>query len=727
MIKNIPKKHVKITNGKPITQHSPETSRKKPITNQSGNFPMIEPYRVQHHVNQLLGHVQSTANNPLLNISGLPRFKSIRTEDIATALNHLLNEGHTILQGIITKDIATFNDVLEPLIKLDDRFRRLLSPVQHLENVKNSDAISQAVLDAESRIFQFYTELAQEPHFYTLLKRVTQNKDLTREQKRTMDKRLRELKLSGAELCDADDKKIFKQNEQRLIELSKQFKINVLKSTENYPGLFVSNINDLGNMPDSVLATAKAAAKNVSKKNAWKFGIKNDEYYSFMEYCPNRELRKQLYEAYTTRASAPPYDNTAVINEVLKLRQEQAQLLGFHNWGERMMVGRMAENIEIVQKFLSDFVARIKPVALSDKKELEKFVKEHNGSLPLETWDLAYWSRLLCESKFSFTDEEVRSYLPVDACASGLFAIIERLFPIKFVENSDVETWHTDVKYYDVFNKEGTRCGGLYMDLFVRDHKRGGAWMDVAVQRLNGERPVAYLNCDFAQSIPDKPSLLKHSDLETLFHEMGHALHHILTEINIPDIAGTNVAWDAAEQPSQLFENWAWNRESLDLITRHVQTNKILPRELFDKMAAAKKYQSGIKILRQLEIATVDHRLHVNFVPGCESTVQDVINEVLKNVAVFIPPSTNRFQNTFTHIFSGSYSAGYYSYLWALVLAADSFEKFEENGVFDSKTAMEFLNTILASGDSEEAKILFRRWRGRDPSLLPLMKQILST
>jgi oligopeptidase A len=440
-----------------------------------------------------------------------------------------------------------------------------------------------------------------------------------------------------------------------------------------------------------------------------------------------------MYEAYVTRASdqgpnAHTYDNSQVMENILALRHEAAQLLGFKNYAERSLAKKMADSPEHVINFLSELADKSHKVAQQDYNELVEYAKQHHGQSDLNAWDLTYYSEKLREHKYDINQETLKPYFPETRVVPGMFEVVKRLYDIHIEEVDAVDTWHKDVRFYEIKDHDGNLRGQFYLDLYAREKKRGGAWMDDCQGRntlANGETqiPVAYLTCNLSQPIGDKPALFTHDEVTTLFHEFGHGLHHMLTQVDHIGVSGINgVAWDAVELPSQFMENWCWEREALDLITGHFETGETLPQALFDKMLAAKNFQAGMQMVRQLEFALFDFKLHADYDPELGARVQETLDDVRKQVAVIKAPSFNRFQHSFTHIFAGGYAAGYYSYKWAEVLSADAFSKFEEHGIFDQKTGAEFLSSILEKGGSQEPMELFVAFRGREPSIDPLLR-----
>ena len=451
-----------------------------------------------------------------------------------------------------------------------------------------------------------------------------------------------------------------------------------------------------------------------------------------MSYADNRDLREEMYTAFATKASdqgpnAGKWDNTEVMADILKLRHELANLLGFANHAERSLATKMAQTPEQVLAFLNDLAARSKPIAEKEFAELKAYAKETAEMEDLQAWDVTYFAEKLRQQRYSISQEELKPYFPEDKVVSGLFAVVNRLYGLEISEQKDIDSWHKDVRFFEIHDADGELRGQFYLDLYARQHKRGGAWMDECLVRRKTAKgiqtPVAFLTCNFSEPVGDKPALFTHDEVTTLFHEFGHGLHHMLTKVDYAGVSGINgVAWDAVELPSQFMENWCWEREALDLISGHYESGEKLPDDLYQKMIAARNFQSAMMMLRQLEFSLFDFRLHLEFEPDDGNQVDKILAEVREQVAVVKPPKFNRFAHSFGHIFAGGYAAGYYSYKWAEVLSADAFSKFEENGIFDRKPGLEFLSNILEQGGSKEPMELFIAFRGREPEIDALLR-----
>jgi oligopeptidase A len=540
---------------------------------------------------------------------------------------------------------------------------------------------------------------------------------------------LRNFHLSGIDLPEEKQKR-FKEIKQQLSKLTSKFGDNVLDATHAWKKV-INDQSDLAGLPDSSLSMLEQTAKQNDTKG-WMLTLDFPCYHAIMSYAENRELRKTMYDAYITRASdqgpnAGEFDNTSLMEQILDLRHELAQLLGFSNFAEFSLATKMAPSTEHVLHFLYDLADRSKPFADKDLEELSEYASEHGGLSELRPWDTAYYSEKLRKHKFNVTQEQLKPYFPELGVLQGLFDIVNRLYglSIKKIKNTDV--WHEDVKFFEISDESGELRGKFYIDLYARTGKRGGAWMDTCISRKKQldtvQTPVAYLTCNFSPPVEGKPALLTHNEVLTLFHEFGHGLHHMLTQIDYTAVSGINgVAWDAVELPSQFMENFCWEKQSIDLIARHYETNETLPDDLFEKLIDAKNFQSGLQMVRQLEFSLFDFRIHLEYDPSVDSAIQSTLDEVRKKVAVMKPTKNNRFQHSFSHIFAGGYAAGYYSYKWAEVLSADAFSKFEETGIFNQETGRQFLHAILEKGGSKEPMELFKEFRDREPTIDALLR-----
>ena len=667
--------------------------------------------------------------NPLLHFSGLPKFEEVKAEHVSPAIEHLLSEARTTVETLVADNGAvTWNNFAAKLEDMEEKMGRAWSQVGHMNAVVNSPELREAYNDNLSKLTDFYADLGQDERLYAKFRALRASKEfetLTSSQKKIVENELRDFRLGGAEL-PADKKVRFKEIQEELSKLSSKFEENVLDNTNDY-ALYVEDESTLKGIPDDVLQAAAEAAKTDSKAG-WKFTLHFPSYLPVLQYAENRELRETLYRAYATRASEfskPEWDNTPLISQILKLRLESAQLLGFANYAELSVETKMAQSASEVNSFLHDLADKAKPYALKDKAELEEYAAKL-GITDMQAWDVAYASEKLREEKYAFSDLEVKQYFPESKVLAGLFKVVETIFGVH-VNQSQASLWHADASFYDIKDHAGKLIGQFYLDLYARNNKRGGAWMDEAITRRKvGNKlttPVAFLTCNFSAPVGGKPALFTHDEVLTMFHEFGHGLHHMLTQVDDYGVSGIKgVEWDAVELPSQFMENFCWEWDVLRHMTAHVDTGEQLPRALFDKMVAAKNFQAGMQTVRQIEFSLFDIRLHSELDPSGSKTALDLIEEVRDEVAVVRPPKWNRFPNNFTHIFSGGYAAGYYSYKWAEVLSADAYSMFEEDGVLSRETGQRYWQEILAQGGSRPALESFTAFRGRAPSIDALLR-----
>ncbi|MBI5783020.1 MAG: oligopeptidase A [Gammaproteobacteria bacterium] len=672
-------------------------------------------------------------NNPLLDVSRPPRFGAILPEHVGPALDHVLTENRRALERLLAAGgPCIWNNFAQPVEDMRERLSRMWSPVSHLHSVMDSEPLRAAYNAGLPKITAYFTELAQDERLYAGYKAIATGPGfpkLTQAQKKIIENTLRDFRLAGAEL-PPKEKARFKVVQQEIAALHSKFSENVLDATQAWD-LRITDEKELAGLPESAHAMARQDAQ---EKNlpGWRFTLEGPSYIAFMTYADDRERRRQMYEAFVTRASdqgptAGKWDNSELILRLLRLRREAAQLLGFGNFAEYALQTRMARKVPEVLDFLNDLARRAKPAARKDFDELRRFARDAHGVERLEAWDVAYYSEKLQQAKYHLSQEDLRPYFPETKVVPGMFEVVERLYGLKITEVKGIEAWHPDVRFHEIRDGAGEMRGRFYMDLYARANKRGGAWMDECINRkrtTNGVQvPVAYLVCNFTPPVGGQPALFTHDEVITLFHEFGHGLHHMLTMVDYVGVAGINgVAWDAVELPSQFMENWCWEREALDLVAAHHQSGEKIPDGLYAKMIAAKNFLSGMQFVRQLEFSLFDMRLHSAYDPDGAKSVQQVLDDVRREVAVVIPPAFNRFQNGFSHIFAGGYAAGYYSYKWAEVLSADAFSKFEENGVFDRTTGLQFLQNILEQGGSREPMELFMQFRGRAPKIDALLR-----
>ncbi len=672
-------------------------------------------------------------NNPLLHTDGLPLFSSITPTQIEPAIDHMLKENRSKIQALLqSNEPVSWGNTLQPVEDLDDQLNRAWSPACHLHSVADNDELREAYNACLPKLSDYATEMGQNKDLYLAYKSVSESDEfalLDDAQRKIIENALREFRLSGIEL-DEDKQQEYKDIKKELSRLQTRFEENLLDATHSWTK-HVTDKKSLNGLPKSALAQAKQ--KSLSEdKQGWIFTLDFPSYMPVMQYADDVALRKEMYTAYITRASdqgpnAGQWDNSGLMNEILALRHRQAQLLGYESYAHYSLARKMANDINEVLDFLNGLASRSRKMAKRELKALQEFAKSEFGLSELQAWDMAYYAEKFRQHKYDLSQEELRPYFPAPQVIDGLFTIVKRLYGIDVKEREHVETWHEDVRFFDIFDNTGSLRGGFYLDLYTRTGKRGGAWMDECIVRKRSasdvQIPVAYITCNFTAPIGNDPSLLTHEEVITLFHEFGHGLHHMLTLVDYPSVSGINgVPWDAVELPSQFMENWCWEREALDLIGRHHQTGKLISDDIFEKMIAARNFQTGMQMVRQLEFSLFDFRLHLEYDSKTSVDVQSLLDDVRRQVAVVIPPEFNRFQHSFSHIFAGGYAAGYYSYKWAEVLSADAYSKFEEDGIFNKHTGNKFLHSILEQGGVKEPMEMFINFRGREPNIDALLK-----
>lgn len=671
--------------------------------------------------------------NPLIQTEGLPAFENINASYIEPAIDQLLLESRNTVQSLLanTTDYS-WDNLLQELDDMDDRLNRAWSPASHLHSVADNDQLREAYNACIAKLSDYSTEMGQNEelfHAYEQIAKADSFNSLTTAQQKVITNALRDFQLSGIAL-DTKAKERYKVIQQKLSKLQTKFEENLLDATQAWKKL-ITDKDELAGLPESCLALAAQTAKNEDKEG-WLFTLEFPSYMPVMQYADNASLRREIYEAYVTRASdkgpiAGQFDNSEIMTEILKYRTEKAKLLGFESYAHYSLATKMAEDPDEVLGFLNDLAERTKAYAEQEFAELTQFANETANSSKLEAWDVTYYSEKLRQKKFDISQEVLRPYFPVHQVLEGLFAITTKLYDVTIQQRKGVQVWHKDVMFFDILDSNGITQSSFYLDLYARQHKRGGAWMDECIVRKKSsagiQNPVAYLTCNFTPAVGEKPALLTHDEVTTLFHEFGHGLHHMMTRVEYSGVSGINgVPWDAVELPSQFMENWCWEKEALDLFARHIDSGELLDDALFEKMTRARTFQAGMQMVRQLEFSLFDYRLHMEFATNESLDIQDMLNEVREKVAVVEAPDFNRFQHSFAHIFAGGYAAGYYSYKWAEVLSADAFSKFEERGIFDKTTGKEFLQSILEQGGSREPMDLFVEFRGRKPSIEPLLR-----
>lgn len=679
------------------------------------------------------------SNNPLLTPKKLPDFNEVKAEHVVEAVSSLTkNNLDSLRDQLACMGEPSWESFIEPMDARDDLLSNVWSPVSHLNLVMNSDELRKAHEEALACLSQYHTELGQNKDLCVAFQKMRDAdayESLSQAKKTTIEHALRDFRLSGIDLPKEKQRR-YGEIKTRLSALNSQFSNNVLDATH---GWFYHSENkaSLQGLPESIIEAAAEQAKKKDKKG-FVLTLDGPVYIAVMTYADDAAVRKTMYEAFSTRASdrgpnAEQWDNTSLIEEILQLRQELATLLGFEHFAALSLEKKMAESTQTVETFLLDLIAKAKPAAEKDLGQLSAWVKVQFNVQVLEPWDVNYYSEKLRQQEYSISQEEVRQYFTLPNVLSGLFDVAKKLFGIdvreilpEAFEQKDLSLWHEDARYFEIF-KDEKRIASFYIDLYAREQKRGGAWMDVCRTRRQTETglqlPTAYLVCNFNAPVGDKPALLTHNDVTTLFHEFGHGLHHMLTQMDVSAVSGINgVEWDAVELPSQFLENWCWQPEVLTGMSSHVESGEPLPDAMIEKMLAAKNFQSGLFLVRQIEFALFDILLHQRYGQEDFVSVQSLLNEVRAQVCVIQPPEFNRFQNSFSHIFAGGYSAGYYSYLWAEVLSADAFSAFEEAGIFDDETGARFYREILSQGGSQNAATLFENFRGRGPSVEALLR-----
>ncbi len=673
--------------------------------------------------------------NPLLEEGLLPDFAAIRPEHVEPAIDTRLAACRDGLEQLLAaaQGHYTWDNLVAPLEALNDALEHSWAPVRHLNSVMGGGELREVYNRCRERISDYWSALGQHAGLcaaYQALRNGPEYARLEKAQRRTVENALRDFRLSGIDL-PPEQQAEFRDYEQRLSRLTAQFSDNLLDATDNGQ-VWVEAEAQLAGIPEGHKARFAQAASEAGREGAWRIGLDGPSYIAVLTYADDRALREAFYAAYVTRASdqgpdAGRWDNSAVMEEILAVRHAQARLLGFNDYAELSLATKMAERPEQVIDFLLDLARRSRPLAEQDLAAVTAYARAQDGLTTLEAWDQPYYSEKLRQATHAISQEELRPWFPAERVVRGLFATIERLFGMRFDAQQGFSHWHPDVRLYQVSDRDNIVRGYAYLDLYARSGKRGGAWMDdCRVRRRVGnsvQLPVAFITCNFAPAAPGEVAQLTHDEVQTLFHEFGHGIHHLFTQQEVAAVSGINgVEWDAVELPSQFLENWCFEREALDLISGHVETGEALPDALFERMTAARNFQSAMQMLRQIEFALFDFRLHRDYDPQQGGRVQETLDAVREEVAVVRPPAYNRFQHGFSHIFSGGYAAGYYSYKWAEVLSADAFSRFEEEGIFNPQTGQDFLTAILERGGSEAPMQLFVEFRGREPNIDALLR-----
>jgi oligopeptidase A len=663
-------------------------------------------------------------------VDALPKFNDIDLDKFTEQLALLLKENLNKIESLLKANQAyTWDNLIQPLDDMDDELEKFWSPVSHLHSVVNSPSLRTCYQACLPKLSEYQSTIGQNRALYDAVNSIDRH-SLNNTQMNILTDMLRDFELSGVAL--ADDKKIeFETIQTRLSNLSNQFENHVMDATQ----AFSHHVNDaslISGIPDHAVSTAKALAEEKGLEG-WVFNLEIPSFLAVVTYADNRALRETLYDAYITRASdkgpsKDVYDNAPVMEEILSLRHQKAKLLGFDNYAELSVATKMATSTAEVMEFLTGLSARAHAQALEEFAALKAFATSNLGIDEIKPWDIAYASDKKQQQEHTISQELLRPYFPMPKALEGLFTIINKLYGMTIEVVKNVDVWHQDVQCFKVVDDKNTLRGYLYMDLFARPNKRGGAWMDSCQSRRVTsnqalQHPIAMLTCNFAKSSSDKTSALSHDEVVTLFHEMGHCLHHVLTQVDYLCASGiNNVEWDAVELPSQFFENWCWEEEALPLLTSHIETGEVLPKPLFDKMFAAKNFQSAMGMIRQLEFSLFDFRIHTEYSDSKPGFIAETLADVRQQFSVVPIVPYNRFQNSFSHIFGGGYAAGYYSYKWAEVLSSDAFSRFEEEGVFNKPTGLDFLHNVLEVGGSKKAAEAFESFRGRAPKIDALLR-----
>ena len=672
-------------------------------------------------------------NNPLLEISELPQFTKISANFIKPALQRILQENRQEISRLESIEDLSWDNFIQPLELMDDRLNKAWSPVRHLNSVKSSDELREAYNECLPLLSEYSSEISHNRVLFGRYKKLVEADNfqlLTPAQQKTLKDALLYFRLGGVDLSD-EDKKTYQSLQKKLSELTTHYEDNLLDSTQSW-NMHLSDDSRLAGLPDYALAMLKQYAEQKSL-DGYMITLDMPCYIAVITYADDRALRKTLYQAFSTRSSDQGYtdikwNNANNMVEILRNRQQKAQLLGFKHYAEYSLETKMASNVDEVVDFLYELADKSRAYAEKDIEQLQTFARQQGLTDELMVWDMSYYSEKLKQQKYQISDEALKPYFSAQKVINGLFQIVEKLYQISISEVEEgIELWHEDVRFFEIRDEQGKVCGKFYLDLYARNGKRGGAWMDECVGRYvinqTEQIPVAYLVCNLTPPIGDEAALFTHDEVITLFHEFGHGLHHMLTRIDVPEVSGINgVEWDAVELPSQFMENFCWQREALDLFARHYKTGESLPDDLYQNMIKAKNFQSAMQMLRQIEFSLFDMLLHKDPHIDTEKKIQQVLDDVRSKVAVVIPPAFNKFQNSFSHIFAGGYAAGYYSYKWAEVLSADAFSAFEEEGIFNRKTGKRFLECILQQGGSRPARESFICFMGREPKIDALLK-----
>ncbi|NOQ64376.1 MAG: oligopeptidase A [Methyloprofundus sp.] len=670
--------------------------------------------------------------NPLLSPSELPDFSQIKPEHVEPAITQLLAEASAAVEQYLAANTEyTWDNLIAPIEAVEDKINKAWSPVSHMNSVVNNDDLRDAYNACLPKLSEYSTAMGQHKDLFKAYQAIESSEayaQLEKAQQKVIENALRGFRLSGVDLNDQQQDR-YKEISLELSALSSKYEENILDATNDWHKL-LSKKSALAGLPESALQQAKQAAEQDGKKG-WMLSLQFPSYIAVMTYADDRQLRADMYKAFSTRASElgakAEWDNTETMEQTIALRHEKAQLLGFANYAELSLATKMADSPKQVTDFLEELAEKSLDQAKTDLAELTEFADKEHGVKQLHPWDVGYYSEKMRQHAYDLSQEEVKQYFPAPKVLEGLFSVVHKLYGLNISEVSDVDCWHEDVRFFQIEDKTGELRGKFYIDLYARAKKRGGAWMDDCVGRKKTadgiQIPVAYLTCNFTPPVGNDPALLTHDEVLTLFHEFGHGLQHMLTQVDYLGVSGINgVEWDAVELPSQFMENWCWEKEALALMSGHYQTGEALPDELFNKMLAAKNFQAGMFMVRQLEFSLFDFKMHQNYNPEQGANIYAVLDEIRAQVSVMVPPAFNRFAHSFSHLFAGGYAAGYYSYKWAEVLSSDAYSLFEEKGIFDAATGESFLKNILETGGSADAMELFVKFRGREPNIDALLR-----
>ena len=664
----------------------------------------------------------------------LPMFSTIQPSAIEPALKSLITQNRLTLSKLLEQTTYTWENFMAPLEEMDDQLSHFWAPISHLHAVAESDALRTAYNACLPFLTEYHTELMQNESLFKAIQSIAEGPEYAHSspaQRKVIDNALRDFKLAGVHLPPAT-KARFAELQKQASKLSCQFSENILDATQAWT-LHVTDPDALLGLPEQALSLAKQTAQHANLEG-WVLTLDSSVYATVMKNLAHREFRWLIYEAYVTRASdqgphAKQWDNTLIMEDILKIRHEIACLVGFNNYAEYSLATKMAATSERVLQFLQHLVNKSKPAAMNELAELAEFAREIDGIEQLEAWDLPYYSEKLRQTKLALAEDDLRPYFPITKVLEGMFSVVNKLYGIKIVERLGIDIWHPQVQFFEIYDEHDVLRGYFYTDLYARPHKRDGAWMDECQSRRrladgSVQIPIAFLTCNFKRPLDNQVALLAHEDVQTLFHEFGHCLHHLMTQVDYTPVAGINgVPWDAVEFPSQFFEHWCWEKEVLALISAHKDTGEPLPDILYNKLISAKNFQPGMHMLRQLEFALFDFKLHLNYDPTKTFQVQETLDQVRQEASVIKLPTFHRFQHSFSHIFSGGYAAGYYSYKWAEVLSSDAYAPFKEKGIFDEKTGRAFLTNILEQGGVYDPMTLYIAFRGQEPTVDALLKE----